>query len=62
MANKLLMRHIKRLFDLAVAIPSVIILSPVLDLIGFFCANEDRAAGPFPAGAAGDAWQTFCYL
>ena len=56
------MRHIKRLFDLAVAIPSVIILSPVLDLIGFFCANEDRAAGPFPAGAAGDAWQTFCYL
>jgi len=34
MANKLLMRHIKRLFDLTIAVPSVIVLSPVLALIG----------------------------
>ena len=31
----MLMRHIKRLFDLAVAVPSVIILFPVLAIIGF---------------------------
>ena len=29
------MRHIKRFFDLAVAVPSVIVLSPLLVLIGF---------------------------
>ena len=28
--------HFKRLFDLAVAVPSVIILTPVFILIGFF--------------------------
>lgn len=33
--KKLLMRRIKRLFDLGLAIPSVIILSPLLVLIGF---------------------------
>ncbi len=34
MANKLLMRHIKRLFDLTVAVPSVIVVTPLLVLIG----------------------------
>ena len=29
------MRHIKRFFDLAVGVPSVIVLSPILVLIGF---------------------------
>ena len=35
-ANKLLMWRIKRLFDMAIAVPSVIILLPVFILIGFF--------------------------
>ena len=35
-ANKLLMRRIKRLFDLTIALSSVILLTPIFVLIGFF--------------------------